>query len=230
MEQPQELGPAVGQQLVRIRKNYEITQEEVARQGRQLGFVWRRSWIAALETGSRKLSLAEVIGLLFALRRCADNQRPELADLELANLIPNEKVRLSPQCTMEGSAVAAVLSGKAGAVRILGQDKNAWVPASRPVRIPKRAASRIAKANPEAAYSAENVKAARRFSVTPTEVESAAVKLWEHSLAEERDERLIDLLPEKPEPRTVQAYRGQVTKRLYTELAPLLSKPRAARP
>ena len=64
--------------------------------------------------------------------------------------------------------------------------------------------------------------ASRRFGVSPEEVARAAGSLWSRSLAEERDLRLLQMVPEGASARRIQALRGHITRTLLKELAPAL--------
>lgn len=60
------------------------------------------------------------------------------------------------------------------------------------------------------------IKAARRLLVTPDEIAQRAIRLWGHSLTDERERRLNRT--EGMDRRSVQALRGHVTRQLVAEL------------
>jgi hypothetical protein len=70
------------------------------------------------------------------------------------------------------------------------------------------------------------LKAARKLHVEdPMEVSLAALALWDHSLSQEREERVAALVPAPTtHPRKLQALRGWVTRELIRELEPIVRK------
>src|SRR5262249_52887296 len=65
-----EKGPAywVGQVVRELREEHQLTQDDIARVMRRAGVAWRQTSVAALESGHRRLTLEEFLGLGVALR------------------------------------------------------------------------------------------------------------------------------------------------------------------
>ena len=199
---------AVGQQIRALRAQAGITQEDVAASARNNGLNWVRATVAAVELGRRELSCSELLLLPVALYGVG-------LRVELADLIPEkgqiEMSKYSPKAgfpvsrTIEAGALRQIVSGRAcDAMRHLATTT----------------LDKIARHAPEALASLGDsvVKAAGRLGVQPSVLTRTAMKLWGQSLSEERERRLAREDISESDPRSLQARRGHITRKLLAEI------------
>lgn len=203
-------------------------QDEVAARARLVGLPWSRSVIAAIEKGTRSITLAEAVLLSVAM-----GQR--IADIPVGE----GWVGLTSDARLELSAIRHVLSG-GEPNEVMGDQTD--IPARRIVRTmptPEqrsrwdRAARLLGPNTPaqlgvdaeRAAGGEAEQKVARKLGVSPVEVSYTAFGLWGRSFTAERDARVAtDPRCAGVSSRSVQALRGQTTRKLTAELWAVLEK------
>ena len=173
-----------------------ITQDELAASAQRLGFAWSRSTVAAIEGGTRELSVAELLALPFILAE-AGAQHPGVV---AAGFTLFELVRPGPKDLLTLSDKLALSDQQAR--KYIGEGGPAY---------------RV-KADGGVVTEAET-KAAERLGVDVAELQAASYALWDGSLPHEREVRVSHRKPARTTPRTLQALRGHVTRELLNELA-----------
>lgn len=213
--EPQTLEAAIAVELRRRRREAGATQDELAAAMRGLGFDgWTRSVVAAMESGSRRLSLPETIALTAALRT------------SLAALLKDQEdpLQLSAYLDVRGPDVVPVLAGD--------QQVHQTDAATLSV-LDRLEAYTKGNAILQAADQDAERRAARILGTDSLTVATAAFGQWGHSLTDERNRRVFesfggelgpDGFARKPaktvSPERLQAARGHVTRRLLRELRP----------
>jgi transcriptional regulator with XRE-family HTH domain len=228
------LDATIAQRIRELREARRIRQDDLATAARSWGLPWTRATIASIETGKRKLSVAEFIALPSMLTY-AGIRGPMGKYVELADLLPEEGwIGLAAKVSIHAKALQHTLRGRAGHSWSEGsfsrnpvfaaRDKSDAAKALRRVaaRIWPQASERaVAAAEAEAAGDAEQ-KAALRLGRSPFEIAVGARMLWGQSLTKERDEQVSRLVTNGPDPRRVQALRGHVTRKLLSQLKPFV--------
>jgi transcriptional regulator with XRE-family HTH domain len=222
----------IGQEMRRLREAAGIGQSAIAAAARAYGYRWTRAYIAAIERGSKQLSLGELAMLPLLLY---DAQvTPTVVNLH--QLIPDDGtdtrlVSVGPGLELPIRFARDMLLGDRPTTRPAGRALVATgtlTDAPAPQELPL-----IRNVDPravEAAGDAEQ-KAAGVLGVTPELLVDVAHRLWGRSLTAER-ERLVKLradalLKADPidGPRRVQAIRGYATRELIEELRSALKTP-----
>jgi transcriptional regulator with XRE-family HTH domain len=179
-----------------LRLEHGKRQEDVAGAAKLHGLEWSRSTVNALERGARELALEEFLVLPEVLWLALGGVRLTYGDL----LPPTGEVRVG-DAALTRDQVAMVFSGE-----LLGG-----------VRLPEQTPAPLRDLDAER-------RTAERLGVTEDELTEAAYRRWGRGLTAERDHRLAGL-GDAP-PRTVQARRGHITRRLLEELRPVLREGR----
>jgi len=214
------LAEVVGEQVRSARQAQQMSQDRLAALMRGLGADWNQNAVSAFEKGERRLDVEELTLLAVALNAAL----PTFFAVE-------ETVRLTASATVVAANVGRVLAGEPSAI-----ERWKWTEVRSTVRRtvedvtrrwPELAANvaRLTAADEAAAGQAER-KAARRLGVPAVEVARAAEVTWGRSLTEQRDRTVAETAPADSDARTVQAFRGHVTRLLVDELESVL----AARP
>ncbi len=214
---PITLAAVIGERVRALRESLGDSQDDLARGVRDLGLNWQRSTVAALEAGTRGLSVEELVVLCRLLRA---------APHELVGT--DEEVSLGPHSTARGDAVRRLLTGESD---FAADDFDSRF--DRDVRRGLKAGDELDQAMQHlwprsrldqrvAAYRASTGEAeqklARRLNVDRWLLSIAAYRLWGRSLSEERDARVSAEAPPDATIRQLQALRGHVTRSLAEEL------------
>ncbi len=211
---------ALGHRLRQVREELGQTAAEIAWRSRLIGLKYDASTVVRIELGQRQVSAAEL--LLLAV----------MYGKGVADLLPTEPAQLNEAAGATPDQMRTALT-KAPAGWELPRLRAAFW---RGLDNVQAAAQRWEANYPGTSIAAlalgrpvdQTVKdAAKRLGVTTDEVLMAAGELWEHSLTQERDERVAALGPSTA--RGKQARRGHVTRSLLDELRveiPKLRQPR----
>jgi transcriptional regulator with XRE-family HTH domain len=194
MDEATTLSTAVGRRLREIRETHGWVQEDVARAARGAGLDWSRATVAAIETGRRDLSAAELVYLPAVLSTAAGTP---FTPYELADLIPDgPDLLLAPNqpAAFPPDLVRSILRGK------LGNEVEM---------------ARLAHGGGGELGEAEE-RAALRLGLSVAAVVEASRRLWGHSLTVERDQRVAQRGELPVESR--RAVRGRITRDLIDEL------------
>ncbi|HZN76211.1 MAG TPA: hypothetical protein VFC00_31665 [Micromonosporaceae bacterium] len=213
-----------------MRERNGRTQDDVARAARDCGLSWDRARVAALERGEKAVSAEELV-ILPTILTLALMTEVVLPDL----LAEDVDVLLAGGSRMSGREVAQVLAGQF-VDHVLPTNEalaaefeaalQAFIPVFKKVQarmkkldLPGRISVAYLKTEGEA-----EAKAAAKFGEQRVIISGAALDLWGRSLTAERDARLAEEVPPDAPPRTVQAKRGHITRRLLAEMAERLGK------
>jgi transcriptional regulator with XRE-family HTH domain len=220
---PEDFENALAAAIRRTREQTGRRQEDVAAEARAYGLAWTPATVAAIETGRRHVTAVELLLLPFVLTEAGEA-------VELKELLAGMgRVALTPDASVDGTLLAAVVSGQASdvvghrgwdtprrriarravsAAGALGQYASAY---------PNLRESDLSLAQQEAAGEAER-HAGYRFGCSALDVAMAARSLWGRSLSAERNARA--------EPDASPQARGRVTRQLLDELEPVLKRRR----
>jgi len=237
----------VGQRLHALREGGGKRQEDLAAAARGYGLSWSRATVAAIETGRRRLSVAELLLLPATLNRLIGAADPS-GGLRVADLLPergDQWVAITPRTSVRVQGLRALLG--AAAEPMSEQDFD--IPHRRQTRMAQAALKesierwtrhtnttwRRIMGRPltgadlptfnqalEDADGAVEQQAARRLRVSALAVALAGRLLWDRSLTEQRDHRVAEELHDQPSASRLQAVRGHRTRALLVELRPLL--------
>lgn len=232
MESPRGLSRALGERLKALRQTAGVSAEQVAEAARDLGLSWRRATVAQIENGDRGLSAEELVllPLLLGLGLALPHSWEELIG-------EGENLRLGPAVAVDRSVVVEVLSGRAGEIGLgAGIDAplrereraalsafNAALPYVRAwweAAWPGASLAQLSRVREDAAHEAEQ-KAARKLGVSTLVLSAAAHRTWGRGLSDERDARVEEQSGDDASPRSMQAVRGHVTRRLLAEVEPM---------
>lgn len=209
--------------LRRLRENAGLSQDEVVRTARARGIPWARSTLAAIETGTRTISVAELILLPTVLGVTMDELLAGTGRVRVGESTPKLEV---VRRLLRGEELGRVTVGELGWPGT-PFDTDAWAQAWEKKRrrleqlAPGITFGQAVEAEEAAKGDAEQ-KAARRLGVDAGELSVAAFGRWGRSLTDERDDRLAERLgPDTPA--SAQA-RGHITRELLAELEPILRK------
>jgi transcriptional regulator with XRE-family HTH domain len=237
MESPRGLSRAVGAQVKLIRQQHGATAEEVGSAARAFGLSWRRATVSQIENGERGLSAEELVLLPFLLGWLGlPNTWAELVG-------DGDDLSLGPEASVPRWVVLQVLPDRGGELPLgevdaphlkqlrAGQQRladrlpelAAWWRAA----WPQGTVAQHRQAKASAAYEAEK-RAASKLGVPPLVLAIAAHRTWDRGLTEERDRRVVEQTHDDASPRTVQAVRGHVTRRLIAEVEPMAREIAAA--
>jgi transcriptional regulator with XRE-family HTH domain len=197
MAEHRRLEQAMGGELKRLREAQGVRQDTIAYVAQKFGLSWTQSTVAAIEGGRRSLSIGE-LGLL-----------PTIATM--AGIFVQRVLDLMPD-TDESVIVAPGIEIPLNRFRSLYGSR-------------EERESAPSFALPEKRHIATEAerKAGRALGASPVAVLRAAVDRWGHSLADERDRR-IGARAETLSPRSLQAVRGRITRKLVRELRPRIKR------
>jgi hypothetical protein len=246
MEIPKHLDQAIGQRLREFRELNGRRQDEIAGAAREWGLPWTRATIAAIELGRRKIAIEEFLLLPTVLRSLnfagPVPGRKNAAPIELWDLLPeNGSVSLSRETRVTSSALQLMMRGKsheitegvdAPALRddggklaraLAAQGDRAVQKLKLAHQIWPQAKSRDVIAAERAAHGEAERNVAKKLGGQPFEVAIAALAQWGCSLSEERDRR-VSARANTIIPRSVQAFRGHITRELAAQVEVLLQR------
>jgi transcriptional regulator with XRE-family HTH domain len=210
-------GEVIGQRMRAIREEHGERQDEVAAVARDYGLNWTRATVAAIETGRREVSVAELLAL------------PHILGVPVWDLFPTDAtVRVGPDSTMTGAGARATFAGSdvtfadfdtpAGRAIARGFRSLARHPDRLKAAIetgrrvwPQASARDVLEARRDAEGEVDR-RAADRLGVDARALALAARRKWGHGLTAERDRRT---------PAGVTST-GHITRALLAELRPLL--------
>lgn len=217
---PEELEPiplvaVVTENMRRLRTERGLLQEDVAMAARWVGLMWSSITVTQIESGSRQLSLDEVL-LLPLVLRCS------LKDLlDTAN--EDDPIQLGYNTILDASTVRQLVAEKGPK---LTAEEIPMLPQLEPTLDPKIVGVvEYAALEPtllsyllvrEGARGEAERKAAQTLKISAPLVTGYALRLWGRSLTEERDGRAIEHIVKGKELRAV---RGHITRALLREIA-----------
>ncbi len=184
----------IGCNLRDWRVRKSITQDELAALGRNGGLEWSRSIVASIENGNRSLIVDELVALALV-------GGPSPA--ELLSGSKSARVQVA-EVTYALSVIREVVVGPY-------------------VSRIKHQTLRTLLVEESAQLEAEQ-KAARKLGVTAEVIAATALELWSNSFTSERNERVEKLADPGATPRTLQALRGHVARRLLEEIQSVLAR------
>lgn len=202
------------------REKEGLSQDALATRARDFGLNWSRSTVTKLEAGDRDLSAEEFLLL------------PLLLNAPLTDLVSGPE--------LEWVSVASEVKVRRRALRQLltGSDPRDVNPKDYPESRPwRRSIAKFAGLDPtdhdaidrlagqlhgygRVAYGEAEQKAAGKLGIEPLELLALSYRRWKRSLTAER-ERVLDKRLDEPgevKPRSRQAMRGRVTRKLIDEL------------
>jgi len=215
----------IGSRLRTLREARGLRQDAMAAECRAWGMDWVQATVASVESGRRQLGLAELALLRMVL------------GVELAEIFDGGgSVRLTPTVTVDGSKLWAFFNGSAGQAEVSA----APAPMTESPIVAQNVAVSdclwpgqrqqdhrstqgrtsfqiLTDAHADTLSDAER-KAARRLGTFPLAVAAAARKRWGQSFTDERDKRVAAEAPTDATPRTLQALRGHITRRMIDDL------------
>lgn len=235
--EPLTVSHAIGERMRALRQAEGVTAEDVAAAARKVGLAWRRTTVAAIEGGSRRLVAEELflLSTILAWAGCGDGT------LDQALPEGEAPVKLSDETVVHPFGLRVLLHGGADdADDFLNypQARKDWAAGQREIERMERAsvehkrlkclwpastASGWREAERKARGDVE-AQASRRLRVPATWVSLAAHGAWGRSLTEEREARLAERCNGDESPRAVQALRGHVTRALLDELRERLAR------
>lgn len=212
--EPIPLVAVVTENMRRIRTERGLLQEDVAMAARWVGLMWSSITVTQIESGSRQLSLDEVL-LLPLVLRCS------LKDLlDTAN--DDDPIQLGYNTILEAATVRRLVAEKGPQ---LSADEIPMLPGLEYPLDPK-ITSAVRKGSleetllsyllvREGARGEAERKAAQTMRITAALITAYALSLWGRSLTEERDGRAVEHLIKGKELRAV---RGHITRALLREI------------
>lgn len=204
----------VTENMRRIRTERGLLQEDIAMAARWVGLMWSSITVTQIESGSRQLSLDEVL-LLPLVLRCS------LKDLlDTAN--DDDPIQLGYNTVLEAATVRRLVAEKGPQ---LSADQIPMLPALEHPLDPK-ITSAVADAYlertllsyllvREGARGEAERKAAQALKISAPLITGYALRLWGRSLTEERDGRAVEHIIKGKELRAV---RGHITRALLREV------------
>ena len=214
------LAEVVGYNCKRLRGLIGITQDELARYGRNAGLRWRASSVGDFEAGRSAPSFATVIAVAAALQLAAEDLVTRLGDRPLWAGAPTNGVQLADLVDFGG--IVAVND----ALLVPGSALSQWLGDSA-ASLSKldSYASKEATAAEASLAGADEVLArsglaeqrmAKGLNISPEVLALASFELWGSTFGEERDRRAgVGANKQK---------RGQVTRVMRAELASAIAK------
>ena len=212
--EPIPLVAVVTENMRRIRTERGLLQEDVAMAARWVGLMWSSITVTQIESGSRQLSLDEVL-LLPLVLRCS------LKDLlDTAN--DDDPIQLGFNTILEAATVRRLVAEKGPQ---LSADDIPMLPGLEYPLDPK-ITSAVLKGSleetllsyllvREGARGEAERKAAQTMRISAALITAYALSLWGRSLTEERDGRAVEHLIKGKELRAV---RGHITRTLLREI------------
>ncbi|MGI8753976.1 MAG: helix-turn-helix domain-containing protein [Acidimicrobiales bacterium] len=222
-EQAEGISDVIGRNVRRLRG--DRNQDDVAKSARAVGLAWSRQVVSGVESGVRQLDLAEATLLAVALRvgvlelLAGDNTTVVLskdasAPLDIVRRVIGSEsagdVRINDLDTPESRAVQTM-------VPAMGAAFAEWSSEMSSLGLSKMSLDTVIQAEAAAEQLVEQ-RAAARLGTTARRVSLVAYDMWGHSLTEERDRRAAVRAPDTDR-RSVQAFRGRITRELLVDLA-----------
>ncbi|MCE4165994.1 MULTISPECIES: helix-turn-helix domain-containing protein [Rhodococcus] len=230
-----DLADVIGVNARRLRLETGVTLEQLARALRDRGMPWSTGRVGDMEAGRVNPTMPTILGLADALGEVTGGT------VRLVDLVATDGfVELTGGLAVSSAALARALEG--GPVRFEGDDRAPWagVETAQQHEVHETLTDRArangwpgvaeAKADLRVTTDAElnavfdaadgaalaDKRAAKAFDVEMVELMAAALRLWGHSLADER-ERLAALEPDANNQR-----RGQISRDLRAQLSAAL--------
>ena len=193
------LSDLIGTHTKRLRHLAGATQEEVATAGRALGLGWSLSSISAVEGGNFRATVETVTALQLVLSSLLPD-RPRgvaLADLlgfDAQDPRTDSLVQLTPRLQTTVSDLLRLWSGQLPPADFLDHSQTAeawtsWTADGPPDDASPQAWSRFAKSVQADPISSAEERLARKIDLTGPEIRQRALRLWGHSVIQERDAR-----------------------------------------
>jgi len=215
MDEAKPLKDALRSRIRDFRHELGWSQEEFALWVRAQGLDWNRGTVKSVENGTREVPLAEFFPLVALLPMSLEELFPADWVLELAG---SRKVQ-----------------GGAGLRALLESSQDASVtPATIRARVAIPKATIPLSGTAGAVSSASGTltitkladqKAAASLRTTAAEVQKLALRAWGRDLTDEREARVAEKLGEQElSSRSLQAFRGRVTRELLAELRPRIRR------
>lgn len=226
MATPDDLQQIIARNVKTIRRRSGLTQAQLAQAARLHGLIWTRNTIAQIETGGKRVQLAEAIVLAATLEvPLAELAQPSGTEVAIetgvwsagylravieGNMDYPAEFR-SPEQTLVAKATTLALGSFVSQRQSLRQNlMDRW---DLDPDISHAEMKRIAGWNdPTDVEVAAWIEGESRLGVTPGEVMIASKHLWGQSFQEERDARAVDR-PGRP-----QQVKGRITRELRDEL------------
>jgi transcriptional regulator with XRE-family HTH domain len=204
MDEARSIEEIVGEKVRAHRQERGFTQDELARRCGTVGFLASRSVIDAIERGTRQLRITELLGLLAVL------------GMSLEDLCGAGPVALDGGLSVNADTLVEQARGEQHSWDISrGSESFVVIPSTGAVI---SFSSTAALRGLVRAYTDAEMKAARKLRVDPQAISETAERLWGHSLAGERDQRVRAQAAEGASARSIQALRGHVTRALLEEI------------
>jgi transcriptional regulator with XRE-family HTH domain len=224
---------AVGENVARLRRDAGKTQSQLSEELGLVGIDWRRSTVAQVETGRRTLSLAEALGVAYSLEVPLAELVRASAPLRVgvgtwhhnfigalvegtADDLPMGQTYTSPLATKAASLIPLVF-------RVVGDMSREYMDRWSP-KTGGEFRKALEAVTPLEEAAARRLEARLRLGVRATDIVAGATRLWNRSLAEERDQRTRSRVGSGASARTVQAVRGLVMRQLEKELADVIEE------
>lgn len=193
---PEEGKPLLASQIVRLRTEAGITQDELARRARNVGLSWTRAALASFESGTRDVGVEKFLGLLAA------------GGWSISDVFPEGVAVGIGDARSRTTDVVDFLAGRSTPAEFASS-----------LSTPMKRTERRQRMVERDARGGVEKRAAAALGIDPEEVARLALERWGMSLTEERDHRLRWRLEDRrPNPKSEQAHRGRITRELLDEL------------
>ncbi len=203
------LGAVVGKNIRQMRTDAGMTADELATRLRFFGLNWTRSTLTSLERGTKVLEATELIGLMMAFGFSPDlilAGEEEIAWGQIGMDLPAVRRHLTAKSPDPWPLVLDPATGRA---------RERFYPNETDLVSDQEQIPRAGEAE---------MKAARKLNVPVTSIIEASMSLWNATLTEERENRVLPQIDPETTPRSLQAIRGSVTRALLKELGPAVEE------
>lgn len=203
------LGAVVGKNIRRMRSDAGMTADELATRLRFFGLNWTRSTLTSLERGTKVLEAIELISLMMAF-----GFSPDLI------LAGDEKIAWGP-IGMDLPSVRRHLTERSPDPwplvfhEAIGQARERFYPDETDL---------VSEEGHDPRAGEAEMKVARKLNVPVAAIIEASMSLWNATLTEERENRVLPQVGPETTPRSLQAIRGSVTRALLKELGAALKE------
>jgi transcriptional regulator with XRE-family HTH domain len=216
------LNEVVGTNVRRIRLERGLTLDQVAREARKLGFRWNTARVIELEKGQLPVSLQMMLLL------CRILQGDEWIDTTLTDLIRDapREIRLSTVAAMSSGDLSNALRGRAVFPKdhaTLQRRLARLNTVGEMVRARERKGEIEGKGLTIAGLTLADERAAKTLGLDFDRFIALAVRLWKHSLTEERDDRARTRSGNDASPPSAQML-GSITRELLDEMRAQLTE------
>lgn len=207
---------AIGKRIRELRKEAGVKQEFLALCARRWGVEWSRPQVAWIETGRRKIQLAEFLILPAILSEALGRSAQSSTQIRYEDLMPmgNDPVALTKELSVEPGGLHRLvqLEGRTKKEDLKGNIEDLDMLFKSP------ATERLEFLDELSA------KAASALDITTIQVVELAKRLWNRPFSAERDRRFTDRHAGKQlDASEVQGLRSHVTRELMAELRAQLS-------